>query len=72
MTGRSLPGAAGRRWRLVAAGHGLAALPLSLAAALPGTAGIRLSAPRLVHRTEVLHPRAPAAVAQEFITGLTG
>ncbi|MET9659986.1 LysR family transcriptional regulator [Streptomyces sp. NPDC006510] len=58
--------------RLVAAGHGLAALPLSLAAALPGTAGIRLSAPRLVHRTEVLHPRAPAAVAQEFITGLTG
>lgn len=29
---------------LVAAGHGLAALPLSLTAALPGTAGIRLSA----------------------------
>ncbi|MEU9318731.1 LysR family transcriptional regulator [Streptomyces sp. NPDC048295] len=58
--------------RLVAAGHGLAALPLSLAAELPGTAGIRLSAPRLVHRTEVLHPRAPAAVARDFIAGLTG
>ncbi|MES9589847.1 LysR family transcriptional regulator [Streptomyces sp. NPDC094045] len=57
---------------LVAAGHGLAALPLSLAAALPGTAGIRLSAPRLVHRTEVLHPRAPAAAAREFVARLTG
>ncbi|MGW2089428.1 LysR family transcriptional regulator [Streptomyces sp. NPDC001880] len=57
---------------LVAAGHGLAAVPLSLAAVLPGTVGIRLSAPRLVHRTEVLHPRAPAAVAQELVAGLTG
>ncbi|MCX5504975.1 LysR family transcriptional regulator [Streptomyces sp. NBC_00053] len=57
---------------LVAAGHGLAALPLSLAPALPGTAGIRLSAPRLVHRTEVLHPRAPSAVAQALVAALTG
>ncbi|MFI5770454.1 LysR family transcriptional regulator [Streptomyces sp. NPDC051658] len=57
---------------LVAAGHGLAALPLALTADLPGTTGIRLSAPRLVHRTELLHPRAPAAVAQELIAGLTG
>ncbi|MGW1405600.1 hypothetical protein [Streptomyces sp. NPDC002403] len=50
----------------------MAAPPLSLAVALPGTAGFRLSSPRLVHRTEVLHPRAPAAVAQEFVAGLTG
>ncbi|GAA2445972.1 hypothetical protein GCM10010433_54440 [Streptomyces pulveraceus] len=56
---------------LVAARHGPPAPPLSLTAALPGTAGIRLSAPRLVHRTEVLHPRAPAAAARELVTRLT-
>ncbi|MFD4946743.1 LysR family transcriptional regulator [Streptomyces sp. NPDC058239] len=57
---------------LVATGHGLTALPLSLALALPGTAAVRVSAPRLVHRTEVLHPKAPAVIAQALIARLTG
>ncbi|MEU6764016.1 LysR family transcriptional regulator [Streptomyces sp. NPDC046853] len=52
---------------LVAAGHGLAALPLTAAAELPGTAAVPLSAPRLIHRTEALHPARPAAPVTELL-----
>ncbi|MGW7087088.1 LysR family transcriptional regulator [Streptomyces sp. NPDC054871] len=52
---------------LVADGHGLAALPLTTAAELPGTAAVPLSAPRLVHRTEVLHPTNPPAPVPELV-----
>ncbi|MFC9390260.1 LysR family transcriptional regulator [Streptomyces venezuelae] len=47
---------------LAAAGHGLALLPLPLAAGVPGAVGVPLVAPRLVHRTELLRPagRVPA------------
>ncbi|MFJ9828799.1 LysR family transcriptional regulator [Streptomyces sp. NPDC101160] len=50
---------------LAAAGHGLALLPASAAAGVPGAVPVPLAAPRLVHRTELLHagaePAGPAA-----------
>ncbi|MFB7374695.1 LysR family transcriptional regulator [Streptomyces sp. NPDC056222] len=50
---------------LAAAGHGLTLLPVSLAGAIAGAVAVPLSAPRLVHRTELLHtgvePGPPAA-----------
>ncbi|MGW6059270.1 LysR family transcriptional regulator [Streptomyces sp. NPDC055189] len=52
---------------LVAGGHGLAVLPLTAAAELPGTSAVPLSAPRLVHRTEALHPARPAAPVPELV-----
>ncbi|WP_329620630.1 LysR family transcriptional regulator [Streptomyces sp. NBC_01255] len=58
---------------LAAAGHGLALLPLPVAAGVPGTAAVPLVAPRLVHRTELLLPGhggdetgEPAGPAAEF------
>ncbi|MGW5425133.1 LysR family transcriptional regulator [Streptomyces sp. NPDC003943] len=50
---------------LAAAGHGLALLPASAAAGVPGAVPVPLAAPRLVHRTELLYagaePAGPAA-----------
>ncbi|MDT9690162.1 LysR family transcriptional regulator substrate-binding protein [Streptomyces sp. P9(2023)] len=50
---------------LAAAGHGLTLLPASLAATIAGAVAVPLSAPRLVHRVELLHagrePGGPAA-----------
>ncbi|MGW0464651.1 LysR family transcriptional regulator [Streptomyces sp. NPDC003027] len=50
---------------LAAAGHGLTLLPASAAHGHPGTVAVPLTAPRLVHRTELLHtrtqPDGPAA-----------
>nr|WSX52097.1 LysR family transcriptional regulator [Streptomyces sp. NBC_00974] len=57
---------------LAAAGHGLAALPRSLAASLPGVTAVPVRAPRLVHRTELLHPTGPTAPARRLIGLLTG
>lgn len=57
---------------LAAAGHGLAALPRSLAAALPGVAAVPVRAPRLVHRTELLHPTEPTGPARRLTELLTG
>lgn len=60
---------------LAAAGHGLAALPRSLAAALPGVTAVPIRAPRLIHRTELLHPADPTAPARrltELLTDRTG
>ncbi|WP_370415503.1 LysR family transcriptional regulator [Streptomyces fradiae] len=44
---------------LAAAGHGLALLPRSAAASGPGAVLVPLAAPRLVHRTELLHGGLP-------------
>ncbi|MFD7445632.1 LysR substrate-binding domain-containing protein [Streptomyces sp. NPDC059909] len=57
---------------LVAAGHGLTLLPLSVARSADGTAPVPLTEPRLVHRIELLHggmpdgsdAHAPAAAAR--------
>ncbi|MFE0464710.1 LysR family transcriptional regulator [Kitasatospora sp. NPDC058965] len=51
---------------LAAAGHGLAVLPLPLAAVLPGIAAVPLSQPRLVHRTELIHPASPTGAARRL------
>ncbi len=51
---------------LVAAGHGLALLPRSAAAALPGVTAVPVSWPPLVHRTELLHT-ALSGPAEQFM-----
>jgi DNA-binding transcriptional LysR family regulator len=54
---------------LVRAGLGLALLPLSVAEGAAGVAAVPLTAPRLVHRTEVLH-RGGAGGAVAVLIGL--
>ncbi|GAA0614262.1 LysR family transcriptional regulator [Streptomyces crystallinus] len=56
--------------RLVAAGHGLAATGLAAAAGQPGAVAVRISAPRLVHRTEAVHPRTPAEPVRALVEAL--
>ncbi|WP_432093468.1 LysR family transcriptional regulator [Streptomyces sp. bgisy100] len=51
---------------LVAAGGGLAVLPSPVAAGLPGITAVPISAPRIVHRVEVLHPRGTTGPAAEL------
>ncbi|MFG3349402.1 LysR family transcriptional regulator [Streptomyces sp. NPDC048018] len=52
---------------LAAAGHGLALLPAFAVAGVPGAVPVPLAAPRLVHRTELLHPgREPEGPAAEL------
>jgi DNA-binding transcriptional LysR family regulator len=53
---------------LVAAGHGLALLPTAALPTHPATAGVPVTAPNVVHRTELLHatpvpPSVPPLVA---------
>ncbi|WP_405533007.1 LysR family transcriptional regulator [Streptomyces avidinii] len=56
---------------LAAADHGLAVLPLPLAATLPGVTAVPVRHPRLVHRTELLHPADPCAPARRLAHLLT-
>ncbi|MFE9400424.1 LysR family transcriptional regulator [Streptomyces sp. NPDC006530] len=56
---------------LVAAGHGLAALAAGAAEGLDGTVAVPVSAPRLVHRTEIIHPRDPAGPVRALVAALT-
>ncbi|WP_030668912.1 LysR family transcriptional regulator [Streptomyces rimosus] len=55
---------------LIAAGHGLAALPLSLSSA-PNTTPVPITHPRLTHRTELIHPTTPTAPARALASLLT-
>ncbi|MEU9195297.1 LysR family transcriptional regulator [Streptomyces hundungensis] len=57
---------------LVAAGHGLAALAAGAARGLVGTVAVPVSAPRLVHRTEIIHPRDPAGPVRALVVALSG
>ncbi|MER7370878.1 LysR family transcriptional regulator substrate-binding protein, partial [Nonomuraea wenchangensis] len=59
---------------LVAAGHGLTLLPASaLRTTAPGDAvGVPVSAPRLVHRVELLHGTLPPGPAADLARALTG
>ncbi|MGW4441521.1 LysR family transcriptional regulator [Streptomyces sp. NPDC004682] len=52
---------------LVAAGHGLALLPRFAVAAVPGAVAVPLAAPRLVHRTELLHAAGLAGAAGDLV-----
>lgn len=56
---------------LAAAGHGLTALPLPLAATLPAVAAVPVAAPRLVHRTELIHPTLPTDTTRRLADLLT-
>ncbi|MFG3049880.1 LysR family transcriptional regulator [Kitasatospora sp. NPDC048239] len=55
---------------LVAAGHGLAALPSAALSGAPGLAAVPVHAPRLVHRTELVRgslPEGPAALLARLL-----
>ncbi|MEV6394071.1 LysR family transcriptional regulator [Streptomyces sp. NPDC051907] len=56
---------------LAAAGHGLAVLPLSLAATLPAVTAVPVQVPRLIHRVEVVHPAGPTETARQLAGLLT-
>ncbi|GLW06874.1 hypothetical protein Misp01_20040 [Microtetraspora sp. NBRC 13810] len=58
---------------LVAAGHGLTLLPATAGTPWPygpGTTGVRLTAPRLVHRVELLHATLPPGPAADLAAAL--
>ncbi|MEV0905276.1 LysR family transcriptional regulator [Streptomyces hokutonensis] len=48
---------------LAAAGHGLTPLPRSVATGVPGAVAVRLTEPRVVHRTELVYRGAPRGAA---------
>ncbi|MFJ3216171.1 LysR family transcriptional regulator [Kitasatospora sp. NPDC086801] len=55
---------------LVATGHGLTLLPAPVLAGAPGVASAPIAAPRLVHRTELVHgslPEGPAALLARLL-----
>ncbi|WP_030787836.1 LysR family transcriptional regulator [Streptomyces sp. NRRL S-920] len=57
---------------LAAAGHGLTLLPRAAAAEVPGAVAVPLTAPRVVHRTELLYAgtlRGPAAALAAQLDG---
>lgn len=56
---------------LAAAGHGLVLLPRRVAEAAAAGVAVPLSAPRLVHRTELLSPGAPTGAAAALAVRLT-
>ncbi|MFD7909875.1 hypothetical protein ACFV30_03975 [Streptomyces sp. NPDC059752] len=56
---------------LAAAGHGLVLLPRRVAQAAGAGVAVPLSAPRLVHRTELLSPGRPTGVAAALAARLT-
>ncbi|PBC80340.1 DNA-binding transcriptional regulator, LysR family [Streptomyces sp. 2112.3] len=55
---------------LVAAGAGLTVAALPAAGELPGIVAVPITEPRLVHRTELLHPRTPTTPAAELVDTL--
>ena len=55
---------------LVAAGGGLTTAALPAAVGLPGVTAVPIAEPRVVHRTELLHPRTPTAAAAELAEAL--
>ncbi|MFF0587330.1 LysR family transcriptional regulator [Streptomyces sp. NPDC003781] len=55
---------------LVAAGAGLTTAALSAAADLPGLTAVPITEPRIVHRTELLHPRTPTSPVLELVETL--
>lgn len=57
---------------LVAAGHGLAVLPRTVTTGSPGVVGVPVTAPRVVHRVELVHGRLDATAARTLADLLHG
>ncbi|MGV9275101.1 LysR family transcriptional regulator [Streptomyces griseosporeus] len=57
---------------LAAAGHGLALLPASAAAGVPGAVAVPVTEPRVVHRVELVYASAPRGAAAALADTLTG
>ncbi|WP_264930218.1 LysR family transcriptional regulator [Streptomyces sp. A012304] len=57
---------------LAAAGHGLALLPRSAATHVPGTVAVPLTAPRVVHRTELVYSGTPTGAVRAWADALSG
>ncbi|MFK0153372.1 LysR family transcriptional regulator [Streptomyces sp. NPDC090493] len=55
---------------LAAAGHGLTLLPLRTATGVPGTVPVPVTAPRLVHRVELVYGGTPAGAAADLVASL--
>ncbi|MFF4115987.1 LysR family transcriptional regulator [Streptomyces sp. NPDC001714] len=55
---------------LAAAGHGLTLLPLRAATGVPGTVAVPVTAPRLVHRVELVYGGTPAGAAADLVASL--
>ncbi|WP_328874522.1 LysR family transcriptional regulator [Streptomyces sp. NBC_00287] len=56
---------------LAAAGHGLTLLPRSVATGVLGGVAVPITAPRLVHRTELVHAGSLQGAARELAVALT-
>ncbi|MFF9327182.1 LysR family transcriptional regulator [Streptomyces sp. NPDC014776] len=57
---------------LAAAGHGLTLLPRTAAGTVPGAVAVPVTAPRLVHRVELLYAGPPRGAAATFANALGG
>lgn len=55
---------------LTAAGHGLTLLPLRTATGAPGTVAVPVTAPRLVHRVELVYGGTPTGAAADLVASL--
>ncbi|OQD53952.1 LysR family transcriptional regulator [Streptomyces phaeoluteigriseus] len=56
---------------LAAAGHGLTLLPRSATADTPGAVAVPLTAPRVVHRVELVHAGTPTGAARALVAALS-
>ncbi|MFE0727420.1 LysR family transcriptional regulator [Streptomyces antibioticus] len=56
---------------LAAAGHGLAVLPRTVATGVPGAVAVPLTAPRVVHRIELVYAGMPTGAAAALVTALS-
>ncbi|MFJ9715614.1 LysR family transcriptional regulator [Streptomyces sp. NPDC101213] len=56
---------------LAAAGHGLAVLPRSATAGVPGAVAVPLTGPRIVHRVELVHVGTPTGAARALVAALS-
>jgi DNA-binding transcriptional LysR family regulator len=57
---------------LIAAGHGIAVLPSRVTDEHPGLAGVPITAPRLIHRVELLRPADQADDPAQHLADLLG
>ncbi|SMF38167.1 LysR family transcriptional regulator [Streptomyces sp. Amel2xC10] len=56
---------------LAAAGHGLAVLPRTVATGVPGAVAVPVTAPRVVHRIELVYAGTPTGAAAALVAALS-